>query len=138
MIQLIVGYDIWFYISHILLHTKYLWKYHQIHHSRTDLTFMDAYYSHIFEGIFQSIGILLPLVISWTWTWTWTWPWVWIELAMAVIFVNLRGMARHEPRVIWLVGDYHLMHHKYPNTNYGEPWLDRLFGTQRASPDPAS
>jgi sterol desaturase/sphingolipid hydroxylase (fatty acid hydroxylase superfamily) len=30
-----------------------------------------------------------------------------------------------------LVGDHHLIHHQYPNYNYGEVWLDQLCGTRR-------
>jgi sterol desaturase/sphingolipid hydroxylase (fatty acid hydroxylase superfamily) len=44
---LIISYDIWFYISHLILHTKYLYKYHKEHHkNKTKLIFTDTYISH--------------------------------------------------------------------------------------------
>ena len=47
----------------------------------------------------------------------------------SIIILNIRGMLRHDYRFIWLVGNHHLLHHKYPQYNYGEYWLDYLFGT---------
>jgi hypothetical protein len=54
----------------------------------------------------------------------------WLDLAILITFVNVRGMLRHDVRTVWLVGNYHLLHHQYPNKNYGEGWLDWLGGTQ--------
>ena len=36
----------------------------------------------------------------------------------------------HDKRCVFLVGDHHLIHHKYLKYNYGEYWLDYIFGTQ--------
>ncbi len=116
----ILGYDIWFYISHILLHTKYLWKYHQIHHTIINPKFTDTYRGHFIEGPFQSLGFLLPFLF---------YDFNLVELIIAGIFVNIRGMMRHDNRTIWLIGNHHLLHHKYFNINYGEYWIDNLFGT---------
>ena len=116
----IIGYDIWFYISHLLLHTRTLWRFHRIHHEITQPTFTDTYTGHMLEGPFQSIGFLLPIVfyrIHWS-----------ASLA-AFVFVNIRGLARHDYRIAWLIGNHHLLHHADLRTNYGEYWLDRLFGT---------
>lgn len=116
----ILGYDIWFYISHILLHTRPLWKYHKIHHEIIHPKFTDTYKGHFLEGPFQSLGFLLPYLaynID---------P---LQFLLAFIFVNLRGMARHDDRTVWLIGNHHLLHHQYFNSNYGEYWLDKLFGT---------
>ena len=38
-------------------------------------------------------------------------------------------MMRHDDRFTWLIGNHHLLHHKYPQYNYGEYWLDWLGGT---------
>ena len=116
----ILGYDIWFYISHILLHSKLLWKYHKIHHEIIHPKFTDTYKGHILEGPFQSIGFLLPLFI---------YNFELISFLLALIFVNIRGMARHDNRTVWIIGNHHLLHHIYFNSNYGEYWLDKLFGT---------
>jgi sterol desaturase/sphingolipid hydroxylase (fatty acid hydroxylase superfamily) len=39
-------------------------------------------------------------------------------------------MMRHDDRLIWLIGNHHLLHHKYPLYNFGEYWLDSLMGTE--------
>ena len=117
----ILGYDVWFYISHILLHTPLLWPYHKIHHQIIYPKFTDTYTGHALEGPFQSLGFLAPLVIYEFELW----PFI-----AALFFVNLRGIMRHDDRTIWLIGNHHILHHQYFNCNYGEYWLDRLFGTQ--------
>jgi len=50
---------------------------------------------------------------------------------ISLLFVNLRGMLKHDNRCIWLIG-YYILHHKYPNYNYGEYWLDYIFKTNYA------
>jgi lathosterol oxidase len=122
----ILGYDIWFYISHILLHSKYFWKYHEIHHRIIYPKYTDTYKGHFLEGPFQSIGFLLPLCF---------YKFNWIAFLISGILVNIRGMARHDYRTVWLIGDHHLLHHRYFNCNYGEYWIDRLFGTARQKND---
>jgi lathosterol oxidase len=116
----IIGYDIWFYVSHILLHSQLLWKYHKKHHEIIYPKFTDTYTGHILEGPFQSLGFLLPLLFF---------EFSLIEFLAAYVFVNVRGMMRHDDRVVWLIGNHHLLHHRYFNCNYGEYWLDWLFDT---------
>jgi hypothetical protein len=48
----------------------------------------------------------------------------------SLIIVNIRGMLRHDVRYIWLIGNHHILHHKYPQYNFGEYWLDTLFDTR--------
>jgi lathosterol oxidase len=116
----ILGYDIWFYISHILLHTPLLWKYHKIHHKIINPKWTDTYTGHWLEGPFQSLGFLLPLIfLHFNST----------EFLFALAFVNIRGMARHDNRTAWLIGNHHILHHQYFNYNYGEYWIDKLCGT---------
>lgn len=116
----ILCYDIWFYISHRLLHSKTLWKYHKIHHEIIHPKFTDTYKGHWAEGPFQSIGFLAPLLFV---------EFNIISFATAFVFVNVRGMARHDDRIAWLIGNHHLLHHIYFTSNYGEFWLDSLCGT---------
>ena len=123
VLSCIVGYDIWFYLSHILLHQPFLYKtIHHIHHnvSYPTMTFMDTYVGHWVEGPFQGLGLILPFVFL---------PWDLYSGLAALIFVNVRGMMRHDHRCSWLIGKHHLLHHKHPRYNYGEKWLDSLFGT---------
>ena len=58
----ILSYDIWFYISHIILHRN-LQKIHKEHHAvdYRVMNFVDTYVSHFIEGPFQGIGVLFPL-----------------------------------------------------------------------------
>jgi lathosterol oxidase len=60
----ILSYDIWFYISHVLLHTKFLYKYHKEHHVNTKPRFLDTYVGHILEGPFQGIGMFVPYLFQ--------------------------------------------------------------------------
>jgi sterol desaturase/sphingolipid hydroxylase (fatty acid hydroxylase superfamily) len=120
----ILGYDIWFYISHILLHQPYLYaKIHKIHHEKKYPYWQDTYHSHWFEGPFQSLGFLLPFIFFKLSV---------IELFVAFLFCQARGLMRHDIRLEWLIGNHHLLHHSKTNYNYGEPWIDRLCGTYQA------
>ena len=122
----ILGYDIWFYLSHRLLHTKLLWKYHSLHHEYVHPTFTDTYSGHFLEGPFQSLGFLLPYIV---------YDFNIIACVIAGIVVNIRGMMRHDARTIWLIGNHHLLHHQYSNRNYGEYWIDKLIGTDIRRPE---
>lgn len=116
----ILGYDLWFYISHILLHTPLLWKYHQIHHEIIYPKFTDTYKGHWLEGPFQSIGFLAPYCFYGFDLWAFIY---------AFAFVNIRGLLRHDGRTAWLIGNHHLLHHQIANCNFGEYWIDWAFNT---------
>lgn len=114
----IIGYDIWFYISHLILHTKYFWRYHKEHHkNKLKLVFTDTYVGHILEGPFQGIGIFFPYIYIKYSTY---------EFIISLIIINIRGMLRHDYRCSWIIGNHHLLHHEYINYNYGEYWIDYL------------
>ncbi len=116
----IIGYDIWFYVSHLMLHTRLLWWMHKIHHEKVRPTFMETYHGHWFEGPFQSVGFLLPFALGFLDFRAAFW---------ATVAVNARGLLRHDARSVWLIGNHHLLHHEIGNVNYGDYWVDRLFGT---------
>jgi len=120
----ILAYDIWFYISHVLLHSPLLYKYHRQHHIAIHPSWPDAYHAHPVENAFQGIGMFFPYAFV---TYTAT------DTLIILMFLNVRGGLRHDKRGIPIVGDYHLVHHMHPSYNYGEPWLDRLCGTARPS-----
>jgi len=120
VIASIVCYDVWFYISHLALHSKYLWKYHAEHHVNENPVFTDTYVSHALEGPFQGAGMFFPLLFL---------SYSWWEVLAALAFVNIRGVIRHEHRLTHIFGDHHIVHHKHPKYNYGEYWLDWIFGT---------
>jgi hypothetical protein len=39
------------------------------------------------------------------------------------------GIADTIFRTAWLIGDHHILHHQLCNVNYGDYYLDWLFGT---------
>ena len=120
IIMSILSYDIWFYFSHVMLHHKRLYKYHKEHHSKLIPTFLDTYLGNILEGPFQGIGMLVPFIL---------WNYTIYDILAILLLLNVRGMMRHDERFVFLVGNHHLLHHKYPNYNFGEYWIDSLFGT---------
>jgi sterol desaturase/sphingolipid hydroxylase (fatty acid hydroxylase superfamily) len=127
----VLGYDVWFYLSHVMLHWPWLFRrVHRIHHERVvDLRWVDTYHGHWFESVFQGAGFLLPLAFGVGLDWRVTWA----EWLAAFVFVNVRGMARHDARLVGWIGDHHVVHHRNPKVNYGEVWLDWLCGTLRRS-----
>jgi sterol desaturase/sphingolipid hydroxylase (fatty acid hydroxylase superfamily) len=117
----ILCYDIWFYVSHIILHNRNIYFIHKIHHSRpyAELTYRDTNVAHNIENIVQPIGILVPCFFYFCYS----------ELSIAFCVITIRGLMRHDDRFSWITGNHHLLHHKYINYNFGEYWIDRLFGT---------
>ena len=115
----ILWYDIWFYISHIMLHRFYIL--HQIHHTQPyeTLTWRNTMDGHLIETPLQSMGLFVPLLYDTS-----------LEpLILAFLFVTVRGLMRHDHRCSWLIGNHHLLHHRYRNSNFGEYWIDYVCGT---------
>ena len=117
----ILSYDIWFYISHVMMHHRYLYKYHKEHHSKIVPTFLDTYVGHTLEGPFQSIGTFLPFLFL---------RYSVYDVFIILTLLNVRGLMRHDTRFVFLIGNHHLLHHRYTNYNFGEYWIDTLCGTR--------
>jgi sterol desaturase/sphingolipid hydroxylase (fatty acid hydroxylase superfamily) len=135
-VAIIAIYDIWFYLTHVLLHTKYFYnRIHYIHHQTPyqKLQWYHTYVSHIVEDTLQYGAFAIPPFFYET-------PWknanFWIAMMCAASVCTVRGLARHDHRAKWLVGDHHLLHHKYPESNYSEWWVDYLCGTLYVTPPP--
>ena len=120
----ILSYDVWFYITHLMLHSSTLYWIHKKHHEKTDPTFVDTYYDHWLESPIQSAGFLLPYAAL---------AFDPIQSTCALVLINARGMLAHDPRGSFITGDYHLIHHKLSNCNYGQPWIDYLMNTNYKS-----
>jgi lathosterol oxidase len=118
----IIIYDIWFYISHVLLHTKYFYKYHREHHLKLIPNFLDTYKASIIENLVQGLGIFLPLLFI---------NYNIYQIGLIFIILNIRAIMQHDERCIFIIGNHHLVHHKYQNCNYGTYWIDYLFNTLR-------
>jgi len=119
----VIGYDIWFYLTHLALHTRWLWWIHRIHHEKVTPSWRDTYYGHWLETGLQSVGFGLP--------WIFGLQSVWVSL-FTFLLINMRGVMHHDPRFSAFVGDYHLIHHRNPRVNFGQPWLDHLGGTNQS------
>lgn len=124
----ILFYDVWFYLSHLALHTAILYPIHAIHHEKRQPMWPDTYHGHWAESVFQGVGCVVPFAVLPLWSWT--------EAIAALLVINTRGMLRHDPRGSWLVGHHHLLHHTKFRVNYGEPWLDWIGGTLYSSAKP--
>lgn len=119
----IISYDIWFYFSHIILHKKEYYIYHKRHHSidYKVIRYYNTLESDIIENIIQPIGIFFPLFFV---------NFNLFYFLSSLIFVQIRGLLRHDLNCTWLIGNHHILHHKHFNYNFGEYWLDYLFGTK--------
>lgn len=117
----VLGYDLWFYVSHRALHTRPFWWIHAQHHERVSgLRWPDAYHGHWLETATQLLGFFLPAAFG---------LWDWRVAALTAALINARGLVRHDERMTWLIGDHHIQHHRRPKWNFGEAWLDAVFGT---------
>jgi len=121
-------YDIWFYVTHRLLHIQPFYTFHKIHHRTPyeSLDWHDSYRAHIVENVLQNAGILIPFAAQQILHMQITNMQV---LCIAYAIVCIRGVIRHEHRLTWLGGNHHQLHHKYSDYNYSEYWLDSLMGT---------
>ena len=120
----VLSYDIWFYFSHMFLHTNFMYMFiHRRHHEvdHKTLRYTDTYIAHIIEAPFQCVGLFLPLVTT---------KLDYRLLAYVFAFLQIRGLLRHDTRMAWLVGNHHILHHESPKYNFGDLWLDWLMGTR--------
>lgn len=115
-----IFYDIWFYGTHVILHTPLLYKIHKFHHSKPNPTYRDVNVGHPFDNVFQSSGAVIPAFIF---------NHSIYSLLLFEAYICLRGLAQHDARCSWLIGNHHLLHHKYGTNCYGQYWIDWLFGT---------
>lgn len=115
----VVCYDVWFFVSHICLHHPRLYWIHKRHHENRFPTWKDTYHESGLESMLQSLGFFVP----------WIWTVDWKAALLAAAFLNIRGMMQHDTRTAWIVGRHHLDHHEWLDGNYGQKWLDDLFGT---------
>lgn len=52
------------------------------------------------------------------------------SILLAFTLINARGMMRHDVRLYRLsTVRHHIDHHRNPQYNFGEEWIDRLCGT---------
>ena len=115
----ILYYDFCYYFLHRLLHTRALYPIHKNHH-KYNTKYYDYYTGHLVEIPFTSLGLGVAIYLYNLYIY---------QFLLCVAFINIRGMLQHDKRFVFLVGEHHLLHHKYITYNYGEYWVDYLFGT---------
>lgn len=116
----LISYDVWYYFFHQLLHTRYFYFIHKIHHKNIHPKYNDYYTIHFLEFPMQNMGLLLAMYF---------YKLQMLQLIYAILFINIRGLMEHDERMVFLVGNRHLLHHRIPKYNYGAYWLDYAFGT---------
>ena len=115
----IVSYDLWNYFVHRLLHTKYLYPYHKLHHQTLETKWQDTFRASLLENSVSCIGSIFPIFFI---------QYTWFDLIIANIVCFVKGVAYHDPRFAF--SDHHLQHHKKGIGNYGEYWIDLVFQTK--------
>jgi len=126
------------YCLHVLMHeVHWLWRFHAVHHTDTDLDVFSTYRHHPGEVIFVS-AISIPTVLLLA-------PPITVVLVLEMFRTTINVLShsniyipeRLDRLLSWFVitPDFHRLHHcserRYTNSNYGVtvPWFDRLFGT---------
>ena len=109
-----------FYWAHRMMHTKYLKKFHNIHHKVIIPIGISALYAHPIDALLGNIlpmGII-PILLGFH-------PYIIHVLITYMLFItivlghsNIKGLT-----------NTHDLHHKYKQYNYGSSRLDKLFGT---------
>jgi lathosterol oxidase len=136
---MILWHDLYFYLTHRLLHTPWLFRYvHGVHHRSRQPSPWAAYAFHPVEALVNSLYTPLALLVV-------PMPLVVLLLLNAHQIVrNAHGHAAIEIMPArftrhWLWGRFtttthHHLHHEAASGNYGLwfTWWDRFFGTERA------
>jgi len=116
----LVYYDLYYYFAHRLLHSRVLYPIHKYHHNKSLSHYSDFYKIHVLEIPFTSAGLLMAIYFHKLYI---------NQLLLCILFINIRGMICHDHKCVNIVGDHHLLHHKYYKCNYGEYWIDYIFNT---------
>jgi len=117
LIGMILTYEGLFYYSHRLLHSRWLKRFHQWHHTYQDPDPVMALFGHPIELVINLIGpaLLVPYLFRASWVLTWLW----------ICAGTAKVVRAHTPRMT-----NHHWHHVYGNVNYGVlDLLDIIHGT---------
>ena len=115
-----VSYDLWFYISHVILH-KYFMSIHNIHHKTpyNQLKWYNTTDGHILEHLVQPLGLFIPFLFYTDIT----------ACCIVCVIISIRGYMRHDDRFSFIVDNHHILHHKDVKCNFSEYYIDYLYGT---------
>ncbi|MBW4677925.1 MAG: sterol desaturase family protein [Desmonostoc geniculatum HA4340-LM1] len=118
----IIAADLCFYVSHWLLHRKFLLKIHLKHHEFADSSSFVAGHKSLTEYIIVTITDLLPIFIF---------GYDITQLCAWTIIGNAYNLEGHSSLSIFFVpSDFHDLHHTCFKGNYGiQGFWDRVFKT---------
>jgi sterol desaturase/sphingolipid hydroxylase (fatty acid hydroxylase superfamily) len=131
-LEALIVAEVSFYWIHRAAHTlPWLWKFHNIHHSSTQLDFLAAVRFHPMEMAIVRVGVGLPLVLLGFSVETFGGYLVWNALQSVFIHANIRWRI---PIWLWwiiIAPRYHHWHHSLEviNKNFGHPLCDLIFGS---------
>ncbi len=144
---LIIVFDLWMYIWHVMVHrSSFLWRFHRMHHSDPNMDVSTALRFHPGEIILSTIfrwGIFLLLGVT-------TFDLLLYETIMLpIIFFHHSNYYLPEKvdkilRTVIVTPWMHWVHHSHifeeTNSNYGTifSWWDRLFSTFRLREEPVT
>ena len=112
--------DLFFYTTHRLFHTKYLYKYHMMHHELKDPIGMGALYMSKIDLYGNLIPVILgPILLSATSLVVHIWIFIAITNTIIISHTNYKNWS-----------EFHDNHHVFRNCNYGVGGLmDHIFRT---------
>lgn len=132
IIALFFWNEIHFYLSHALLHTRFMMRHiHKVHHHSKEPTVFSTFSFHWIEAFLLGTVIVFPLLIF---------PFqalAILSLPVMSLIINLLGhcnydfFSQHAPEHLLKFSYRHSMHHKKGKGNLGFllPWLDKIFNT---------
>jgi len=63
VIAAVVAADLGIYVSHRLMHTHYLWRFHEVHHSAEEMNWLVAYRFHPLDLTLTAVFTSVPLLM---------------------------------------------------------------------------
>jgi len=146
-VQVVLGIMLLDFIGAWFVHwvehkVRWMWKFHLIHHTDTNVDVTTALRHHPGESVFRALFTVLAIVVAGTPIGV-----VFLYQTLSALFsqfnhANIRLPGAVERTLSWVVvtPDMHKVHHHFvqpqTDTNYGNIFSiwDRLFGTYDASP----
>jgi sterol desaturase/sphingolipid hydroxylase (fatty acid hydroxylase superfamily) len=139
-LEIAVLADLGVYAGHRLLHAvPWLWKFHAIHHSASQLDWITAFRSHPIDHTVLKFFMLLPLVPFQFEAGALGWFTLFYALQSAFVHANL-NVNVGRAGLFYVFPDFHRWHHsdlpEARDKNFVSifPWIDRLFRTHYRVP----
>lgn len=122
------------YWNHRILHSRFMWGIHAIHHSDAHINWTTSYRIHVLEWVLMTVGFLL--VMGWMSLPAWALASAGFIHGVYNKYVHCQTGWTHGWLKNWLISpNFHRWHHADDpaayNRNYGDMFAiwDRLFGT---------